>query len=497
MIKKSLSLFCFIFGFSMLSQAESKNRILNSYTQSTNPATSIFSNEGTSGIAEIKQSYYSQPDMGLVWDGKRGEFTDININGIHRTSDNSFWRGGAGYKRGTRFDTQWSNTAQSEIFYPYLVGDSIGGNYKSETYWLGGGYGKRFNRSTLAGDFTYSGSVSWRNSDPRPKNTNADLALKLGYLYESRIGIFGLSAGYQNYKQHLNINIEEDYRKDKFYLMLGMGLYDRRYSTLESSYSRYYRGNAWEIGFSYFQKENAGFFAEANYKSSRFQVEESDFRISAKANTNNLNLLAGYLQQVCGQYSIDYLAGVSLSKRTGTENAYKNEVSNDQTGATVPVLISSNSPFRLTQGYYFLQTRLRNKDENRLFKQANVLIGMQTENETYEELYARYTNFISSIGGEFCFPINQRVVFETDLSLAYRMNLNKALHHDSSDEVVSGLLVPNFEYKSRSVLSENIEVRCRIQTKDIDWIPFVSCNLRQSNNQKKAYTLYAGLRLNI
>ncbi|MGL4780986.1 MAG: DUF6850 family outer membrane beta-barrel protein, partial [Bacteroidales bacterium] len=383
MLKKSLSLFCFISGFSMLVHAESINRNMNSTPTNPNPALPILSEEGVKGIAEIKQSVYNQPDMGLVWDGKRGEFTQLHIKGMHRTPDNSFWSGEAGYKRGTRFDTKWSNTAQSELFYPYLVGDSIGGNYKSETYWLGGGYGKRFKRSTIAGLFSYTGSVNWRSSDPRPKNTNADLNLQFGYLYESHLGIFGLNAGYKNFKQHLNITIEEDYRKDKFYLMLGMGLYDRRYSTLESSYSRYYRGNEWNIGTSFYQAKNKGLFLIANYSNSDFRVEESDFRISAEAQTKRFNLFAGYQGQHWGNFSLDYSGGVIYERRTGTENAYKNEVSNDQTGATVPVLISSNSPFRLTRGEYFIQSQLSNSCPSHLFREFSLKAGIQNEEERY------------------------------------------------------------------------------------------------------------------
>lgn len=481
----------------MFVHAGSDNRNQNSNLLGSNPALPILNEEGTSGIAELKQSYYNQPDMGLVWDGKRGEFTQVHIKGMHRTPDNSFWRGEAGYKRGTRFDTQWSNTAESELFYPYLVGDSIGGNYKSETYWLGGGYAKRFKRSTLAGDFSYNGSVHWRNSDPRPKNTNAELTLKLGYLYESSFGIFGLNAGYTNYKQQLHITIEEDYRKDKFYLMLGMGLYDRRYSTLESSYSRYYRGNAWQIGTSYYQSENAGFFLTANFAKSSFQVEESDFRISAKAHTNSVNLLAGYRQQKNGHFTLDYFGGIILDKRAGTENAYKNEVSNDQTGATVPVLISSSSPFSLTQGFYFIQSRLSNQRNKQMFRQLALCVGMEKEEERYEDLYARYTNLSTKLDGKFEITAGQNKTFEFDAALSYRMNLNKAMHHDSSDEVITGLLIPNFTYKSRSVLAETLETRFVIQQKQIRWIPFLSCELRQSNNQKHAYSLCAGLRLNL
>ncbi|MGL4781632.1 MAG: hypothetical protein ACRCXN_12510, partial [Bacteroidales bacterium] len=87
--------------------------------------------------------------------------------------------------------------------------------------------------------------------------------------------------------------------------------------------------------------------------------------------------------------------------------------------------------------------------------------------------------------------------FETDITLSYRMNLNKEINHDSPDEVVNGLLIPNFNYKSRSIIAERIEVRFVIEQKQISWIPFISCDLRQSNNKKHAYTLCAGLRLNL
>jgi hypothetical protein len=70
-----------------------------------------------------------------------------------------------------------------------LVGDSVGGNYKRETYFLSGGTSLKIENWELGIRANYKGSVSYRQVDPRPRNTVSVFSIHPGIIYRTETGI--------------------------------------------------------------------------------------------------------------------------------------------------------------------------------------------------------------------------------------------------------------------------------------------------------------------
>lgn len=99
-------------------------------------------------------------------------------------SDASRIWGNAYYHNGERKNVQWNESADYELIYPYVMADTIGGDIKSETYFFEGGYAASHGRWTFGGEFSYRALLEYRDVDPRPRNSIADLQGKAGASYQ-------------------------------------------------------------------------------------------------------------------------------------------------------------------------------------------------------------------------------------------------------------------------------------------------------------------------
>lgn len=107
-----------------------------------------------------------QPSLAEEGDGRYMGFVDVRS--FIRKGNSSLW-GEARYKNGKKTGRRWNETSDYLLLYPYVMGDTVGGDLKSEQYYFSGGYAYRKGSYTIGAEGSYGADIEYRNADPRPK----------------------------------------------------------------------------------------------------------------------------------------------------------------------------------------------------------------------------------------------------------------------------------------------------------------------------------------
>lgn len=443
----------------------------------------------------INQQFARYKEMAPVWDGTKSDNTRFLAKGKSTGRKGTGFSGYAGYMRGTKENTAWSDVANAPEFYPYLVADSTGGDYRYERYLLGGTLQLQYLKSRWAMRIDYDGSVHWRRTDPRPKNTVSNLALTGGYMYESGIGWLGASLSYADRKQHVSISIEEDKRKDMFYLLTGMGLFDHRYSTVESNFSRYYRGQSVRSEITYFRNMNRGWYGTLLYEHSRMNVEENDTRISAFLKNNLLEANAGYQLSLSEGKRLNSRISMKHYSRKGYEQIYKLEQSNSQTNVFVPVLLDCSQRTAIRYDELRVSSILQMNDRS-FIRRAGASLGMDLYDETYESFCIERALLHAGVNYEMAIPVKKRKI-EISGVHAMRMKLSGSASLPVSNRITEEMILPDYRYFSRNSVYNGIGISYRQSFKHFSLTPMVRMEGEFASGNRKAYALTIGLKLNI
>ena len=131
----------------------------------------------TEANAIVEYSAEDQPILLQEGDGLiRGSF---DVDSYIVLKNRKLW-GQAYYRNGVKRNVVWNETSDYDWVYPYVLGDSVGGDLRCEEYYFAGGYAREYARVTWGGTLDYRAAVEFRNIDPRPKNVVGELNASLG-----------------------------------------------------------------------------------------------------------------------------------------------------------------------------------------------------------------------------------------------------------------------------------------------------------------------------
>ncbi|MGH1516719.1 DUF6850 family outer membrane beta-barrel protein [Chryseobacterium sp. JK1] len=233
--------------------------------------------------------------------------------------------GNASYSQGKNKQVIWNENADYDIIYPYIAADSVGGDMKFETYRFSGGYSKKIDTYTLGITASYKATLSYRDIDPRPKNTTANFSLALGanklMFQKFRIGLFADSEKYTQ-KHYLSFVSNQGY--PMIYNMSGLG----NYNELLSGKLRqaYYEGWSYGGGLQIFEADNRNWYLNLGikqFKLDKLLTEYADLNAS-KINEQQLTFSGGKFFS-SGKVVWGIFAEGNSIKRKGTENLFLNE----------------------------------------------------------------------------------------------------------------------------------------------------------------------------
>jgi hypothetical protein len=233
--------------------------------------------------------------------------------------------GHASYTQGKSKQVVWNENTDYDLIYPYVAADSVGGDMKFESYSFSGGYSRKLNSYTIGITGSYRATLSYRDADPRPKNTTADFSIALGahktIFQKFKIGVY-LDAEKYTQKHYLSFVSNQGY--PMIYNMSGLG----NYNELLSGKLRqaYYEGWSYGGGIQIFDADNRSWYLNIGLKKfnmDKLLTEYSDLNAS-NIDERQFNASLGKFFDA-GKIVWGISAEGNSRERKGTENLFLNE----------------------------------------------------------------------------------------------------------------------------------------------------------------------------
>lgn len=219
----------------------------------------IYQTTESSGISSLLALQQALLPSSIAFDLSGGSFTPVHQPAIPRSGSNWSLKANGGYRYGNlslRGEVQYGRgfnrklshalTSDPELFYPYLVSDTIPKNHTSEIYSFGFHASYRpLNWLSVGVQAGYRGEVRYSRQDPRVHNTISTPYGGLSLTFAPKEwGYLSLSGIYYSYKQHLHFNVLKDTSTEQIYILRPFGMFNHRYSGRESNGDyRYLRPN--------------------------------------------------------------------------------------------------------------------------------------------------------------------------------------------------------------------------------------------------------------
>ena len=290
----------------------------------TNPAMKYAMHSYTLNEIHAGWEYNKEDKASIAQNGNGRSRGFIDVNAFIQKGKSSLW-GDARYMNGKRHGRKFSETSDFLVVYPYVMGDTVGGNVKAEQYYFAGGYSYRAGVMTYGVEGSYCANIEYRNADPRPKNLTGDLNISLGISGKfNSIYTLGAAVHFRKYKQSNDLQFYNETGVPNIYHFTGLG----------SDYYRFRgaKGNSFYKGHSFGGSLNL-LPAKARAKGFEATVRYDNFSLEKViASLNELPMASVNEQNVKGEFawrssSSDIhkwgvKAAAMYTKRVGSENIF-------------------------------------------------------------------------------------------------------------------------------------------------------------------------------
>ncbi len=300
---------------------ETDSAFRNRFSCKKNPA------EDSLGLLRIGvETGYSYGHIGgeyLPYCGNNFQDFHINTSLVHTLNNKGSFLGAARYSKGRHCGYQWNAIRHAEIYLPYVVADSTGGDYDYEDYFFYGGYAWGENNFYYGFEGSYRGEIACRKTDPRCANTTAWLSLGGNMSVKAGDDMYGLRAFYLYNRQHLALRNWRPNQQDRFYLVYGFGFFDIQSSPISFGINRMYYLNGAEAEAFYKRNESEKTFSCAlDYAFCKIKTEESNRKNLFDSKTHYLTGGISY-SQTFTTFQIEASVTSSNTFRMGLENIYE------------------------------------------------------------------------------------------------------------------------------------------------------------------------------
>lgn len=358
-----------------------------------NPAMQSFHYRHSLNTLNVGYDYRhaSTPKRWEEGDGHSQAFADVDAY-LHKGKA-TLW-GNAYYVNGRTRNVLYNETTDFEQLYPYLMADTVGGKTSQEYYHFMGGFsyplGKKW---TIGAEGEYTARMEYRTRDPRPKNLTGDLRAKVGVSYLlSGLHSIGAAVTARKYKQTNELKLYNEVSVPTIYHLTGLGNDYYRFRGVNTS--TYYKGYGVGGMLTYSQKDQKGWFAQAEYEYTNIDkiISTLNELPMATLESNRLHATVGYLMNDEHQYYGANLNG-EVYRKFGTENIFGTAQDNIYPQIASAGLYSSAQDRIGIEAFY--QSVLSNKSS----WGGKWKLGYMTCSEKYQEPYRRlkHTAVVTSL----------------------------------------------------------------------------------------------------
>jgi hypothetical protein len=359
----------------------------------------------------------------------------------------SIYFGNAIYNNGTQHNVRWNSVNDYNRVAPYIVADTIGGNFNYELYTFGGGFARKYGKIILGLKGKYTAKINYRTTDPRPKNTVSDLTLSAGVSSTVKDKyIVGLYIDYNNYDQDNKISNYREDNKNSVIYMRGFGLSELYFTGTESNSSNRYRIKGLNVGINLLPVKDKGFVFNASFSSNNLNLENSyAYRTFAELSTTTFRSELGYkMPKSSVRLSSEYKTG------TGKEFIYLGvDLISKQNMLT-------NSSLLADLSYQYI------KRASKLDYHITTTVAYSNESSEFKDPVAESN--ITSISGEIQSGVIKRFkksALVAKLKLRYKSVTDSDLitTKQAVKTANSTMVIPNFNYLSADMLISGLSIR--------------------------------------
>lgn len=269
---------------------------------------------------------------------KGNKFNDFTVRSLgYSRSSNHLLLGKANFTTGRHGNIGWNTQRNPDLYWPYLLADSTGGNVRYETYGVMCAYSFNIKKAAVGVQGEYKGDYAFTQNDPRKENISSWFSLKAGAAMPLLKGTISASAQYTRHRQQMKVKHFRSGQFTNFFTEYGFGMFDYIYSPVFNYTSERRQANTWVASVAYLSDQTAPLrvLARLNYSVDVMKTEESTYHLNlyrATTNTPQVSLGALWNNQTWG---IAVLADAQKSSRHGRENLFERYVSATVDGVDV------------------------------------------------------------------------------------------------------------------------------------------------------------------
>ncbi len=262
--------------------------------------------------------------------------SEIGANAVYGTKSHGTIFGKASFSRGLHRGYAWNAIRHAELYRPYVLADSSGGDYHYENYFLEGGYGFSVGNVYLGVGGSYRGEIASRHTDPRCANTTSWLTLNVSSVFNFRHSNWlALKLSFLSNKQHLDLWNWRPGQQDRFFFTYGFGYYDLNESPIFFGIKRmqYVKGVGFQLTSSNIGARSSArstYFVDLDYSFAKMKTEKSDTKNLFGANTHYLNASIWFSTPAEHKFRMSFGLISQSNVRFGRENIYESYRPDDE-----------------------------------------------------------------------------------------------------------------------------------------------------------------------
>lgn len=235
----------------------------------------------------------------LPYEGYAFRSLSVKANGYARSASTTFF-GNAAFTSGKDKGQGWSTARYTDLYWPYIVADSTGGNPQYEKYNLMGAYAFQIGKWDLGVSGTYKGDFAFRQNDPRVENTTTWLTLKGGAAYHFYGHLLSANAEYLLHRQHIDLKHFRSGQFTKNFTEYGFGMYDYLFSPIFNYIKQRQHIDGYALNLAFLSRPEAALrmHAQAGYRCEVMTTEANIYDLY------KLNLYRGLTHSTTLHYTL-------------------------------------------------------------------------------------------------------------------------------------------------------------------------------------------------
>ncbi len=217
----------------------------------------------------VSYKHRSEDNAIIAQMGNGDQMGVVNIESVSNRSNSALW-GKARFAMGRRTNVGYCETSDFLLLFPYVMGDTVGGDLTSQTYLFGAGLMHAVGESPIALgiDANYRACLEYRQVDPRPRNTISELKVCFGASYNINKNLLAIHSDFMRYKQTNEVKFFSELGNPITYHYTGVGTDYYRFRG--NNTSAYYNGYGFGGGIGV-KQNTIGLSASADYHYSSFE----------------------------------------------------------------------------------------------------------------------------------------------------------------------------------------------------------------------------------